>query len=108
MVLAMFTLLLTASLSITPSPSIAEEICRDIGFVPPSETTRLVKFDKFGIQIKIPSNFRTMLLNDSVSKNIFEFEKLLNKYRVFLYKPQCEEIFRQQHPLLLTPLFMRL
>ncbi|MGH1394885.1 MAG: hypothetical protein ACRAVC_12785 [Trichormus sp.] len=64
MVVAMLGLLLTASLSITPSPSIAEEICRNIGFVPPSETTRLVKFDKFGIQIKMPSNFRTMLLND--------------------------------------------
>lgn len=41
-----------------------QEICRDVVDIPPTNTTKTVEFKKFGIRIKIPSNYRTMLLND--------------------------------------------
>ena len=37
----------------------------------PSKTTKTIKLEKFGIKIKIPSNYRTMLLNDG-SVNIVD------------------------------------
>ncbi|MCM1981920.1 hypothetical protein [Lyngbya confervoides] len=40
------------------------QTCADTGDLSPAQSTRTVRFDQFGIDVKIPSNFRTMLRND--------------------------------------------
>lgn len=44
--------------------SVANERCGDTQAVEASKTTRTLELKKFGIKLKIPSNFRTMLRND--------------------------------------------
>jgi hypothetical protein len=55
-------LILSTSLNI--SPSIAKTRCGNTDPVEASSATRTLKLDKFGIQIKIPTNYRSVLLND--------------------------------------------
>ncbi|MTJ14948.1 hypothetical protein FJR11_20680 [Anabaena sp. UHCC 0187] len=45
-------------------PSVAKQKCGNTDEVQASTTTRTIEFKKFGIKIKIPSNYRTMLRND--------------------------------------------
>lgn len=45
-------------------PSVAQEKCGDTQPVEASKTTRTLELKKFGIRIKIPFNFRTILRND--------------------------------------------
>jgi hypothetical protein len=46
------------------TPAIAQRKCGNTGEVQASKTSRTVELKKFGIKIKIPSNYRTILRND--------------------------------------------
>jgi len=63
--LVTFTNLLLLSSILDSHPAIAqEELCRDIGEVAPSETLRTLEIPRFGINIDIPENYRTLALNN--------------------------------------------
>jgi hypothetical protein len=63
--LAVITVLSLSSQNlIFNTPAIAQRKCGNTDEVQASTTSRTVELKKFGIKIKIPSNYRTMLRND--------------------------------------------
>ncbi len=48
----------------TPPALAQKEVCRDVGEVAPTKTLRTVELPKFGINIDIPKNYRSMSRSD--------------------------------------------
>ncbi|HLP87680.1 MAG TPA: hypothetical protein VK184_03605 [Nostocaceae cyanobacterium] len=63
-VISLLGLTLILSTSLNASPAIARKRCGNTNPVAPSKTTKTLELRKFGIKIKIPTNYRSMLLND--------------------------------------------
>ncbi len=70
-------------------PSLAQKKCGNTEVVEASKTTRTLELKKFGIKVKIPSNYRTMLRNDGsiriLDPSAFEATKCAAPHGIYFF-----------------------